>query len=112
MNPRRFIELATAAILSALLLLDLALPPPVPPTDHGIVVTAHDGTPIRTYASPDGIWRHPVTPDDVSPLYLQALLGYEDRWFYWHPGVNPVALARAGWQWLRTGRIVSRADRR
>ncbi|RZL89631.1 MAG: penicillin-binding protein 1C, partial [Variovorax sp.] len=31
----------------------------------------------------------------------------EDRAFYWHPGVNPAALARAAWQWARHGRIVS-----
>lgn len=31
----------------------------------------------------------------------QATLLYEDRWFYWHPGVNPVALARAAWRTLR-----------
>ena len=33
--------------------------------------------------------------DEVSPLYLQALMTYEDRWFRRHPGVNPVALLRA-----------------
>ena len=104
---KRRIELALAAVLVALLLLDLRLPPPIPPEDRGLVVTARDGTPLRTWASPDGVWRQPVTPEEVSPLYLQALLGYEDRGFYWHPGVNPWALARAGWQWLRSGRIVS-----
>lgn len=107
MNRRRRIELGFAAVLAALLLLDVALPPPLPPEDRGAVVVARDGTPLRTYPSPDGVWRQPVTPDDVSPLYLQALLGYEDRWFHWHPGVNPLALARAGWQWMRSGRIVS-----
>src|SRR3546814_20645046 len=71
------------------------------------VVVAVDGTPLRTYPSRDGMWRYPVTPDQVAPAYLETLLGYEDRWFYWHPGVNPVALARAGWQWLAHGRIVS-----
>jgi penicillin-binding protein 1C len=37
----------------------------------------------------------------------QALLHYEDRWFAWHPGVNPAALLRAAWQWAVHGRIVS-----
>ncbi|CAM4396266.1 penicillin-binding protein 1C [Bordetella tumbae] len=48
-----------------------------------------------------------MTPEQVSPYYLQTLLGYEDRWFYWHPGVNPVSLMRAAWQWAAHGRIVS-----
>jgi penicillin-binding protein 1C len=31
----------------------------------------------------------------VSSLSVRAALTYEDRWFYLHPGVNPVSLARA-----------------
>lgn len=82
---------------------------PLPPIDSGgaAVVVAADGTPLRNYPSRDGIWRYPVKPDQVSPHYLDTLLTYEDRWFYWHPGVNPVSLARAGWQWATNRRIVS-----
>lgn len=72
-----------------------------------LVVMAADGLPLRVWPSRDGALRHPVTIEAVSPLYLEALLHYEDRWFYWHPGVNPWAMARAGWQWIRHGRIVS-----
>ncbi|OSM01576.1 putative penicillin-binding protein 1C [Magnetofaba australis IT-1] len=53
------------------------------------------------------MWRRPIAPEQVSPLYLEALLGYEDRWFPIHPGVNPIALLRAAWQNLRSGGIVS-----
>ena len=98
---------AVAALVS-LLALDLLFPPPLPAArDTSSVVVARDGTPLRAFADAEGVWRHPADPDAVSPLYLQALLTYEDRWFYRHPGINPVALARAGWQWLRAGRIVS-----
>ena len=103
----RRLELALAALLTLLLGLDLALPPPIPAPDRGTVIAARDGTPLRTYPSADGVWRQPVTPDEVSPLYLEALLNYEDRWFHWHPGVNPAALARAAWQWARHGEVVS-----
>ncbi|MDD5031150.1 MAG: penicillin-binding protein 1C [Rhodoferax sp.] len=72
-----------------------------------LVVLAQDGSPLRSWPSVDGVLRHPVTPDAVSPLYLQALLHYEDRWFDYHVGINPWALARAAWQWLRYGHIVS-----
>lgn len=98
---------AAAGVLTALLVLDQALPPPIPPTERGSVIVAADGTPLRTYPSADGVWRQPVTPAQVAPLYLEALLQYEDRWFRWHPGVNPFALLRAGWQWVRAGRVVS-----
>ncbi len=72
-----------------------------------LVVLADDGTPLRTWASHDERLRMPVRVDDVSPRYVDALLTYEDRWFHWHPGVNPVALARAAWQWAVHGRVVS-----
>src|SRR5690606_13785765 len=100
---------STVAVLVAVLALDLAFPPPLPRDGEGTatVVTARDGTPLRAFADAHGIWRHPATADTVSPLYLEALLNYEDRWFHRHPGVNPLALARAGWQWLRSGGIVS-----
>jgi penicillin-binding protein 1C len=32
----------------------------------------------------------------VSPRYVEAVLAYEDRFFYWHPGVNPFALQQYG----------------
>jgi penicillin-binding protein 1C len=86
---------------------DRLFPLPRPYADGALVVAARDGTPLRNYPSRDGIWRYPVSPDAVSPLYLQTLLTYEDRWFHWHPGVNPVAMARAAWQWFRSGHIVS-----
>lgn len=74
---------------------------------EAMVVLAEDGTLLRSWPSADGALRHPIDVSDVSPHYLAALLHYEDRWFYWHPGVNLVALGRAAWQWLRHGHIVS-----
>jgi penicillin-binding protein 1C len=94
--------------LLVLLVLDRCFPLPLPDaSDQSVVVTAADGTPLRAFAGRDGVWRYPVAIGDVSPLYLQALVGYEDRWYWRHPGVNPFALLRAAGQWLRTGHIVS-----
>ena len=86
---------------------DLVFPLPVVDKPFATVVAASDGTPLRGFADSRGIWRYPVRPDAVSPRYIQALLGYEDRWFYQHPGINSFSLARAAWQNLRAGRVVS-----
>lgn len=110
MTHARRARLAAAAALVLLLVLDQVFPPPLPAGDSGLVVLARDGSALRQWPGADGQWRHAVTPDEVSPLYLQTLLGYEDRWFYWHPGINPLALARAAWQWVRHGRVVSGAS--
>lgn len=96
-----------ALLLSLLLLADQCFPPPIPRAEPGLVVLAADGSPLRSWPAQGGVWRHPVSPQQVSPYYLQALHGYEDRWFDWHPGVNPLALGRAAWQWLSHGEIVS-----
>jgi penicillin-binding protein 1C len=106
-------RLALAGVLTLLLLADQLFPPPLPgahdgkPAAHAQVVVARDGTPLRAFPDRTHVWRHPVRIDEVSPRYLEALVGYEDRFFPWHPGVNPLALLRAAGQWLLHGRVVS-----
>ncbi|WP_256680442.1 peptidoglycan glycosyltransferase PbpC, partial [Pseudomonas sp. Larv2_ips] len=82
-------------------------PLPLPKDDLARVVLAEDGTPLWRFADANGVWRYPVQTREVSPYYLDALLTYEDRWFYEHPGVNPLALLRATWQNLTGARVVS-----
>ena len=86
---------------------DRVWPLPLPQDDLARVVLAEDGTPLWRFADANGVWRYPVQTHEVSPYYLDALLTYEDRWFYQHPGVNPLALARATWQNLTGARVVS-----
>nr|WP_314531817.1 peptidoglycan glycosyltransferase PbpC [uncultured Pseudomonas sp.] len=100
--------LAGLLLLVALLwLADRIWPLPLPKDDLARVVLAEDGTPLWRFADANGVWRYPVQTSEVSPYYLDALLTYEDRWFYQHPGVNPLALARATWQNLTGARVVS-----
>src|SRR5215467_4763627 len=89
--------------------LDRCFPLPAPGRNSpfAVAVIGRDGTPLRAFAGDDHVWRYPVSSNEVSPLYLDALVTYEDRMFRWHPGVNPIALIRAGWQRLRYGHIVS-----
>lgn len=103
----RAVGIVCLLVVGALWLADRLWPLPMPDDDLARVVLAEDGTPLWRFADADGVWRYPVSPDEVSPLYLEALLTYEDRWFYRHPGVNPLALARAAWLNLRGGRVVS-----
>jgi len=100
--------LASLLLMIALLwLADRIWPLPLPKDDLARVVLAEDGTPLWRFADANGVWRYPVQTAEVSPYYLDALLTYEDRWFYQHPGVNPLALARATWQNLTGARVVS-----
>ena len=94
-------------VVALLWLADRIWPLPLPQDDLARVVLAEDGTPLWRFADANGVWRYPVQTGEVSPYYLDALLTYEDRWFYQHPGVNPLALARATWQNFSGARVVS-----
>jgi penicillin-binding protein 1C len=73
-----------------------------------MTVVDRNGKLLRAYAMADGRWRLPVDARRaVDPTYLKLLLAYEDRRFYSHRGVDPLALSRAAFQLLTRGRIVS-----
>jgi penicillin-binding protein 1C len=71
------------------------------------VVVDRNGQLLRPYATVDGRWRLPATLKDVDPRYLDLLIAYEDKRFYSHHGVDPLAVARAAFQLVTHGRIVS-----
>ena len=75
-------------------------------TPYATVVTDRGGELLGARIAEDGQWRFPPC-DTVPARYAAALIQFEDRHFRWHPGVDPLALARALWSNLREGRVVS-----
>ena len=93
-------------------------PPSVP------IVLDRNGEWLRAFLAADGMWRMPELVTDsvqdspyanvtrrntkkgVSPLLHQAMLTSEDRWFYYHWGVNPVSIATALYDNLTAGKVV------
>ncbi len=97
-----------ALIAATLLTLDRLFPPDL--SRLGVVgseITDRTGRTVALLPAPGGIWRFRTTADDVAPGLIDTLVAIEDRHFWHHPGVNPLSLARAAWQDLRAGRIVS-----
>ncbi len=93
--------------------LDFLIPLPMEDFQHrhfAQVVVDKNGQPLRAFPDAQGVWRYPVALNQVSPLYLQALINYEDRYFYQHFGVNPLAMVRALGQWIKNGKIISGAS--
>jgi len=70
-------------------------------------VLDRDGRLLRAYLTDEGRWRLPATRDDVDPRFLDALLAYEDKRFFSHHGVDPLAMMRAAYQLVSQGHIVS-----
>ena len=61
-------------------------------------IRATDGQLLRLTLAVDGQYRIRTSLDELPPNLVELLLLHEDQWFWWHPGVNPVALARASLQ--------------
>jgi penicillin-binding protein 1C len=64
-----------------------------------------DGELLRATLATDGQYRLWTPLNEMSPALVNAFRLKEDRWFYWHPGVNPFSLLRAGLKtWRGRGR--------
>lgn len=110
---RRFRLAAGGALLLATLavLADLAFPPDLSRLeDSSRLVLASDGSVLRGFTTESGVWRLPADPEAVAPVYMDMLLAWEDQRFRDHPGIDPLAAARAFGQLVRHGRIVSGAS--
>ena len=73
---------------------------------YSTVVESAEGELLGARIAADGQWRFPPC-DTVPERFATALVQFEDRHFWWHPGVNPVAMGRALVQNLRSGHVVS-----
>ena len=71
-------------------------PPLLDGVDFSPLVLDRDGEPLRMGLTVDEKYRLRVRLHEVSPEAVNAALRYEDRYFYRHPGVNPLSLLRAG----------------
>jgi penicillin-binding protein 1C len=69
---------------------------PLPsPKPYSLLVEDRNGRFLQAFIAPDGLWRLKTSPDEI-PLRLKyILIKKEDRFFYYHPGVNPFAIGRA-----------------
>lgn len=93
-----------AASLNAL---DEAYPPPLDRPKVAAEVLDRNGALLFAQATDEGRWRFPVSLDAVDPQFVAMLLAYEDKRFYHHIGVDPLAVVRAAWQFATHGDIVS-----
>lgn len=60
-------------------------------------IVDRNGHLLRLSLADDQIYRLKTNLSNISPLFKETTLLYEDRYFYWHPGINPVSILRAFW---------------
>lgn len=78
--------------------------------DYSRLVYSNDKHLIGAYLSEDDKWRMQTHLSEVSPKFTKAILNKEDKYFYYHFGVNPIAIFRAGWQNITSGKRKSGAS--
>ncbi|MGH7078822.1 MAG: transglycosylase domain-containing protein, partial [Acetobacteraceae bacterium] len=103
---------AAAVFLSgAAFLLDRRYPPELarlPAPVH--LVRDQSGQPISAFLGASDQWTLPMDESAAPPLFRRLLIASEDRYFYDHPGINPLAVLRAAAQLLVHGHVVSGAS--
>lgn len=94
-RPAKFIfAIAFSFLLFLTCLRSLPLPQSLHQQDYASLLLARDGSLLGAAIAKDQQWRFaPV--ESLPEKYRQALLLFEDRNFYHHPGVDPLAIARA-----------------
>lgn len=86
-----------------------ALPVVQPTGPRSAMLTDREGLLLAARVADDGQWRLPPM-ESLPDRYIQCVLAFEDRRFFQHPGVDPLAVLRAVAQNLRAGRVVSGAS--
>jgi penicillin-binding protein 1C len=107
----RFAAVVFLGLVVVLAAADLACPPDL--SRYRMLsseVVDRRGTLLRPFLSKDGYWRLKTQVADVSPRYVALLKAYEDKRFDSHPGVDVLAIARASFQNVRAGHVVSGAS--
>ena len=82
------------------------LPAPLFRADYSAVVRDADGVLLSARIAGDEQWRFPPG-DSLDARYVRCVELFEDEYFRYHPGVNPVSVGRAFRQNLQAGRVVS-----
>lgn len=83
-----------------------ALPEPLFTKPYSTVLEDEQGELLSAAIARDGQWRFPQL-DTVPEKFKEALILFEDKRFYGHPGVDVLSLARAVKQNLSSGKIAS-----
>ncbi len=96
--------------LSLLFVLLLAyyfcLPRNLFPVSYSTVVVDRNGELLGARVAQDNQWRFPAS-DTIPEKFKICLIQFEDRYFYYHWGVNPIAIFRAMKQNIKAHKIVS-----
>src|SRR5215475_7920216 len=105
----KYTGIGVAAIFLLFLLLNRMFPLP-DRIDYSTIVTDDKGEVIHAYLTHDQQWRMKTELSEISPLLRKTIVGKEDKYFYYHWGINPLAVLRAFGRNILWGRRTSGAS--
>jgi penicillin-binding protein 1C len=73
---------------------------------YSTVLEARNGELLSASIADDGQWRFPAD-SEVPGKFAEALTTFEDKRFFYHPGVDVISIARAVRQNMAAGKVVS-----
>ena len=101
-HPRK----AWGGVAVVLLAYAFCLPRPLFDKPVSLVIEDEEGALLGARIATDCQWRFPMQ-DSLPDRFVKCLVEFEDRRFYYHPGVDPAGLARALVQNIRNRGVVS-----
>ena len=81
-------------VFSFFYILNLLFPVP-DKIEYSTIIMDNKGEVIHAFLTKDEKWRMKTDLDEISPLLRQTIIAKEDKYFFYHPGINPVAMGRA-----------------
>lgn len=106
MLKRKYLIRLFFAVLGLMVIVILSAPLPQFDKPCSTVVLSGNGQLLGARIAPDGQWRFPYT-DSIPVKFKICLLQFEDKYFYFHPGVNIISIVRAIKQNFKAGHVVS-----
>lgn len=105
-SKRKIAKLAAAGVLLLFTAFWFSLPDPLFRKPLSVVLEDNKGQLLGAAVAADGQWRFPPS-DSVPEKFRKCITVFEDRHFYFHPGVDLLAIGRALKQNIKAGKVVS-----
>ena len=102
-NKKRLLGLILITLLFAYY---FCLPAKLFTSPYSTRVNSSSGDLLSAHIASDGQWRFEAT-DSVPDKFKQAIILFEDEYFHYHPGFNPVSMGRALLQNIKAGKVKS-----
>ncbi len=88
----------------------IPLPEKIRNPHYSTLIKDRNGRVLRVYLTKDEKRRIFIPLGKIDPLLIKSTIAYEDRFYYYHPGFNPVSILKAAYLDIKNGKIISGAS--